>query len=196
MEPLKIFTIGHSKRTTEEFLKVLKAHNIGAIIDVRSVPFSRHAPQFNTDVISEKLSENGIVYFFCGKRLGAKIEDPDLYSEGIVDFEKVKMKDFFQKGLDIVEKYAKRLNVALMCSELDPIRCHRTILVSKALQDRGHNIIHLINENKIETQKDIENQMLEQYYPGGQNTLFAHLSKDKLKSCYINKNKEVGYKMR
>ena len=79
-----IYTIGHSTHTSEAFLELLRKHNVTAVADVRSAPFSRFNPQFNKDALQGTLGEHGIKYVFLGRELGARSDDPACYENGRV----------------------------------------------------------------------------------------------------------------
>jgi len=81
-----IYTIGHSNHSAEYFLKLLKQHNISAVVDVRSSPYSRRNPQFKYKSLATFLNDNSIAYVYLGKELGARPEDPNCYINGRVSF--------------------------------------------------------------------------------------------------------------
>ncbi|WIY27382.1 DUF488 domain-containing protein [Parasedimentitalea psychrophila] len=154
VERLKIFTIGHSTQTFESFVKLLKTHSITAIGDVRSSPYSRHAPQFNTDALKMALKESEIAYVFLGKELGARSDDSSCYVGNAVSYEKLAQTSLFQNGIKRVVDGSARYRVALMCSERDPTECHRTILVSKVLEERGAKVNHILGSGQLESHRD------------------------------------------
>ena len=85
----EIYTIGHSSYTQEQFLELLLQYQINCIVDVRSIPYSKYASQFNKEEIKRFLKNRSIYYVFMGKELGARREDRNLYTnEGYLDFEK------------------------------------------------------------------------------------------------------------
>ena len=137
-----IFTVGHSSHKINHFLKLLQMHSVNCLIDVRSRPYSKYAPQFNMDKIQDILNNNHIHYIFMGKELGAKREDRTLYtSEGYLDFEKVRETSLFISGIDRIKNgLEKGYNIALMCTEKDPIDCHRNILVARELYKHNYSI--------------------------------------------------------
>lgn len=125
-----LYTIGHSNHEIETFINLLKSHNISAVCDVRSAPYSRYAPQFNYEAIREELRRKGIQYVYLGKELGPRSDDPDCYEDGKVEYGRLAQTDIFQEGLKRVNKGVQSFRVALMCAEKDPANCHRTILVA------------------------------------------------------------------
>ena len=140
-----VYTVGHSNHPIEEFLKLLVKHNINCVCDVRSMPYSRFTEQYNRENIKEYLSEHNIKYLFFGEEFGARREEKGLLTDGMVDFEKVAKNEKFIKGINRIEKgLEKGYRIALMCTEKEPIECHRTILVSRNLYLKGMVILHTI----------------------------------------------------
>lgn len=127
----EVFTVGHSTHSVEHFIGLLKQHDVAAIADVRSKPYSRMNPQFNRDDLKETLGERGIAYVFLGKELGARSEDQACYHAGKVRYDLLAQTDLFNRGLERVREGARSLVLALMCAEKDPLACHRTILIAR-----------------------------------------------------------------
>ncbi len=135
-----IFTVGHSTHSAELFLALLRQHQVVAVADVRSSPFSQFNPQFNREPLEQCLKANGIRYVFLGKELGARSEDRSCYLDGRVQYGRLAQTPLFQSGLDRVLQGAAKYRVALMCAEKEPLECHRTLLVAKALAERGQPV--------------------------------------------------------
>ena len=197
----KLFTIGHSNLTIDEFIELLKKYYINCVIDVRSTPYSKYAPQFNLNEIKNELNKNEIYYIFMGDELGARRKDISLYTkEGYVDFEKTSKSSLFLKGVErVIEGIKKGYNIALMCTEKDPLDCHRNILVARAFYELGYNIDNIIGDSTVESQEKIEQRLLDLYFPDRyQVTIFELLScnkeeKDLVNEAYILRNKDIGY---
>jgi uncharacterized protein (DUF488 family) len=128
----QIFTIGHSTDTIETFIEYLKRHQIDTVVDVRSIPYSRFASQFNKEDLSASLKEKNIFYIPMGNNLGGRYTERELlFEDGKVDFSKVVLTDRFQEGIYRVETGIKKgYKIVLMCSEKNPIECHRFSLIS------------------------------------------------------------------
>jgi uncharacterized protein (DUF488 family) len=148
---VNIYTVGHSNHPIEKLLSVLQQHDITAIADVRSTPYSRRNPQFNTKQLAAVLETNGIAYVFLGKELGARSEDPTCYDAGKVQYPRLAQTPAFNRGIERVLAGAERYRVALMCAEKEPLDCHRTVLVSRALEARDATVIHILADGSIET---------------------------------------------
>ena len=123
-----LYTIGHSNHPLERFLELLQMHGITVIADVRSVPLSRFAPQFNQKNLLETLPSIGCRYIFLGKELGGKRQD--------MTDEKVLALPIFQEGCERLLREVTDNRVALLCSEKDPAKCHRAYWIAKALCNR------------------------------------------------------------
>jgi uncharacterized protein (DUF488 family) len=159
--PITVYTVGHSTHTTEEFLDLLERNGVTAIADVRSSPFSRHNPQFNKDTMSGELKKRGIAYVFVGKELGARSEDPTCYTGGRVRYDRLAQTSIFKAGIDRVLSGAQKYRIALMCAEKEPLDCHRTLLVSRALERLGVSIIHILSDGSTEAQPQTMARLLD-----------------------------------
>jgi uncharacterized protein (DUF488 family) len=156
-----IFTIGHSTHSIDEFVRLLSGFNITAIADVRSLPFSRRAPQFNRRVFEAHLKAAGLEYRFFGKTLGGRPKDGKLYIRGTANYEAMAQTATFKEGVDRVIKGSGKHRLALMCAELDPIECHRCLLVGRALSERRYPVNHVLPDGTVQTQLDVEERLLD-----------------------------------
>jgi uncharacterized protein (DUF488 family) len=118
MEKKPLYTIGHGNRKPEDFLAMLKDFGIEYLIDVCSQPYSKFNPQSNQNELKFFLEMNGIIYVFMGDTIGGRPTDTSCYDkEGKVDYEAVKMKEFFLNGINRLKTaYNKDINVVIMCS--------------------------------------------------------------------------------
>ena len=156
-----VYTIGHSTHSAEAFLALLRQHGVEALADVRSSPFSRFNPQFNREPLEQCLKANSIRYVFLGKELGARSDDRSCYLDGRVQYGRLAQTPVFQSGLDRVLHGAARYRVALMCAEKEPLECHRTLLVAKALAARGQSVLHIHADGHLETHEAALERLLE-----------------------------------
>jgi uncharacterized protein (DUF488 family) len=151
-----IFTIGHSNLDLEAFIKLLKDNDIKVLVDVRSDPYSRFASQFNKENIQKAIQANDMKYLFLGNELGGKPEGPDFYdSDGYVLYSRVADSPPFVEGIKRLIKGIKQYWVAIMCSEENPISCHRRLLVGRVLADYGVNILHIRSDGRIQSEDDV-----------------------------------------
>lgn len=155
--PAELFTIGHSTHAVEHFVGLLQQHGVNVVCDVRSQPHSRRNPQYNRAAIAGALKKQGIKYLFLGKELGARSDNPDYYDvDGRVQFKKLAADPRFRQGLDRLRRGAqKKYAIALMCAEMDPITCHRMILVARQLRSE-FSIKHIREHGAIETHEQAE----------------------------------------
>jgi uncharacterized protein (DUF488 family) len=147
----KLFTIGHSTHTMSRLIALLKLHEVSALCDVRSQPYSRINPHFNREPLKESLKEAGIVYVFLGSELGARTSDKSCYEDGRVKYERIARTRLFSKGLDRIEDGLNKYQISLMCAEKEPLNCHRTILVARQLELRGIPVAHIHSDGTLET---------------------------------------------
>lgn len=196
-----LYTVGHSKHSLQHFLKILRLNNISCIVDVRSMPFSKICPQFNQDNFKKFLNENGIYYIFMGKEFGARREDKNLYTnEGYLDFEKTANSKDFIEGVERISKGLKKdFRIAFMCTEKDPINCHRNILVAHEFQKNNYEIQNILADGTIESQQHLEQRLLNIYFPNRfQIDLFENSKenlneKELINKAYKLRNKDIGY---
>jgi len=157
-----IYTIGHSNHPLDRFIALLKQHDINALCDVRSDPYSRVNPQFNRDALKGMLWKNGITYIFFGKELGARSEDPSCYVQGKVQYDCLARTALFRKGIDSLLERMQGCRLAIMCAEKDPLDCHRTILVARHLDNIGIAVEHILPDGNLETHQKTIARLLRQ----------------------------------
>ena len=155
-----IWTIGHSNHSARRFIDLLQGAGIDCVADVRSTPFSRRNPQFSQKALASSLKDVGIEYWFLGDALGARPKDPDCWDDGKVSYARIAASAAFQEAIHalIDESHAKR--IALMCAEKEPLDCHRTILVGRALAQRDTELGHIHADGRIEPHADLEERLL------------------------------------
>ena len=162
---MNCFTIGHSNHTFEDFLGLLKKHNVDCVVDVRSAPYSKYAGWFNKREIQASLGDNNVQYIFMGQELGGKRDDQAVKGDdGAVDFNKVVRTKDFQDGIDrVVMGLNKGFVIALMCAEKEPTKCHRFFLVSNELSQRGVSVTHILSDGESVSHEELEARILEAY---------------------------------
>lgn len=147
-----IWTIGHSTRTFEEFLLMLKDFHIELLADIRTFPGSKRYPHFNKENLAKALPSEGIVYQHFPELGGRRKAKPDSHNtawrhaafKGYADHMET---EEFALGIDRLMGEATRYRTAYMCSEAVWWRCHRS-LVSDYLKVRGWNVIHIMDVGK------------------------------------------------
>ncbi len=140
-----IFTIGHGDHDFASVAALLRGNGVGVIADVRSVPYSRHAPEFTKDELTRRTAEFNLAYRWLGDRLGGRSDDPALLRNGEPDWERIAASDRFAAGMTELEGLAASSTIALLCSELDPTHCHRATLIAPALESRGYEVHHILD---------------------------------------------------
>jgi uncharacterized protein (DUF488 family) len=156
-----LYTIGHSNHPIDEFVRLLGANAVTAVADVRSQPYSRRHPQFNKDRLAATLRQHNIAYVFLGKELGARSDDPSCYEGGKVQYQRLAATALFNSGIQRVLAGAEKYRVALMCAEKEPLNCHRTLLVSRALEKAGATIVHLLSDGSAESQDQTMSRLID-----------------------------------
>jgi uncharacterized protein (DUF488 family) len=158
----ELFTVGHSNHSLDYFLELLLAHQVSAVADVRSIPYSKYSPQFNKDVLESALRDANIDYMFLGGELGASRSEDSCYIDGQAKYDRIARLPTFRSGLEKVLQGIEHYRVALMCSESDPITCHRTILVCRELKRicPGLEITHILGDGTREQQDMLEERLV------------------------------------
>ena len=183
---IMIYTIGYAGTTLDRFIEILKANKITFLIDVRSLPKSRYFYLFNDTNLSKSLAKHGIKYENWKEEFGARQDNLNFYTDGILDYDKFAKSDQFKKGVAQIKKLSNQ-NVCLMCAEIDPLNCHRAILCGREIANSGIDVIHIIakrnGETILESQSNFENRLL-------QTTKINNLSE-----AYRKQSKKIGYKL-
>ncbi len=152
-----VFTVGFSNLTPERFLSNLRTYDIQVLVDVRSRPFSRHAPQFNKDQVEGLSRHWGLRYLYLGRELGGMPEDPSFYDgQGYVLYDRVAAQPWFEAGIGQVLDYLGRGGkLALTCAEDNPRRCHRRLLLGRVLRERGIGVAHILANGSLISESEL-----------------------------------------
>ena len=200
---MEIYTIGHSNYTIEKLIDMLKYYNINCVVDIRGTPYSKYNVQFDKETIRYTLSKAGFIYIYMAKELAAKRINKQSYNEeGYSDFEKViKEKEFLERIERLKNGCNKGYNIALLGAMQEPIRCHRAILVGKALRKSGFNVKHILDDYSIASQDDIEQMLLDKYFSNRNQMTIDDLignsltREEMIEEGYRLANKEIGYRI-
>jgi hypothetical protein len=158
----QLFSIGHSNFEFDRFVQLLHGAKVSAIADVRSQPFSKWLPWSNRPNLEQVLPEHQIRYHFLGDLLGGRPQSTEVYnSDGEVNYELVRMTTAFQRGLDRLAEVVGNSRVAMLCSEEDPMDCHRGLLIAPAMKERGLPAIHVRGDGSLESQSDFEARLID-----------------------------------
>jgi uncharacterized protein (DUF488 family) len=152
MDAPLVCTIGHSTRPIDEFVALLREHGVGLVLDIRTVPRSRHNPQFNRDELPGSLEQAGIGYRHIAALGGLRHARPDSPNGGWRNASFRGYADYMQTPefaheVDELARLAGQVRCALMCAESVPWRCHRS-MVADALLVRGIPVEHIMGPGK------------------------------------------------
>ncbi len=167
-EPLAIWTVGHSNHALPDFVALLRKERIRFLVDVRSFPYSRHAPQFNREDLQEAMRHESIGYLFLGETLGGRpTRNEDYDDEGHALYWRMARHPEFAAAIDRLIAGVREHRIALLCSEADPEACHRRLLVGKVLADRGVELRHILRDGSVRAETAVD------VGTSSQETLFA-----------------------
>ena len=149
-----LWTIGHSTRSIDDFLTLLNAHGIQRLVDVRTIPRSRHNPQFNTEQFAKSLKKAGIIYLHMPQLGGLRKAKKDSVNTGwrnesFRGYADYMQTEEFWRAVEELMTYGTKQNTAVMCAEAVPWRCHRS-LIADALVSRGCEVHHIMTKTKAD----------------------------------------------
>lgn len=157
-----IYTVGHSSHTFERFLELLRAQGVEVLVDVRSQPYSKYTPYFDSDQLAKTLPHADIKYLFLGKELGGRPENSNFYDEeGHVVYARMASSPQFLTGIERLDHGARKFRVALLCGEEDPTNCHRRLLVARVMGERGFEIAHIRGDGGLQTGDELARELQE-----------------------------------
>jgi hypothetical protein len=194
----------YSDKFTKDFNEILNDEEIRVVVETMgglhpSYEFVKACLESGKSVVT---SNKELVAAYGADLLElARQENVNFYSEeGCLDFELFAQSEQFLSGVEkIKNSVEKGYNIVLLCAEKEPIQCHRTILVARAFSDLGYKIIHLMPDNQTKTQKQIEQELLNKYFPNrGKMTLFSTSvmsDEECLVEAYKIQNKKIGYRL-
>lgn len=195
-----IYSIGYTSFEINSFIDIIKEHDISCVVDVRSNPVASEYYQIYSRTSLEKiLNSKNIYYRNYALEFGARQVDYSLYKEfGYLDFDRFIKTPNFLLGINKIKKGLELgYNFVLMCAEKDPINCHRAIMVAKGFKENGIIVDHIMADNLIQSQIDIEQRLLNMYFPqrGQQNLFEEKTEEDYIKEAYRIQNSKIGYKI-
>jgi uncharacterized protein (DUF488 family) len=152
---MTIFTIGHSTHSIEDFIDTLRAYDIQLLVDVRTIPKSRHNPQFNSDVLEKNLKASGIGYVHLAGLGGLRRAKKDSLNQawkntsfrGFADYMQT---GEFEEGIVKLVELGENRKTVIMCAEAVPWRCHRS-LIGDALVVRGIEVVDIMSRHSIKS---------------------------------------------
>lgn len=178
----QFFTIGHSNHTFEACLELIRTHRVEVIVDTRSSPYSKYVPHFDKEPLQRSLEAAGIRYLYLGEELGGRPSNPAHYdATGRVLYGRLQEEPRFQSAIQRLEGGFERYRVALLCGEENPAHCHRRLLVGRVLTERGHTMLHIRGDGRLDTDEQVaaaDRKPLVDDQPA----LFAELDEDRWRS--------------
>jgi uncharacterized protein (DUF488 family) len=176
------YTLGHSNHASETWLALVRQHQIEVVVDTRSSPYSKYAPHFDKELMQRSLEQAGTRYLFLGAELGGRPANPDYYdASGHVLYSRLRDDARFKAAIARLEAGMERFRVALVCGEEDPAHCHRRLLIGRVLTERGHTMLHIRGDGRIETDETVAAASGKSLV-GVQRELFAEIEEDKWRS--------------
>lgn len=190
-----VFTVGHSNHPREHFAKdLLHLHGIAVLADVRSAPYSRFAPDFNREDLRAFLMVRDVRYVYLGDRLGGRPSDRACYENGRVRYDRVAGTESFRRGIDELLAEAASHRVAVMCSESEPLHCHRTLLVAQALDESGVAVEHIRADGSLASHAAVIDDLLVKYnLSDAQADLFPRTRAERVREAVASQAREVGF---
>ncbi len=189
-----LYTIGYASFSEKNFIETLNKYSIGAVVDVRSTPYSKRFELYDANKLQTTLKKNGIYYVFLGNGLGARPTDYTLYTDNRVDFKKVSNSNAFIDGCSRIIFGLEKFNICLLCAEKDPLTCHRTILVTKHFKilHPDVSIYHILANSNLETHQELESRLLSSYKLDSYDLLKT--PEMQLNDAYNKKEIEIAYR--
>ena len=176
------FTIGHSNHAVQAWLALLLQNGVEVVVDARSSSYSKYVPQFDKELMQRSLEESGIRYLFLGAELGGRPANPAYYdAKGRVLYSRLCDDIRFRAAIARLETGMERFRVALVCGEEDPAHCHRRLLIGRVLCERGHTMIHIRGDGRLESDETVAAETGKPLIDT-QPALFAELDEDQWRS--------------
>ena len=199
---MEIFAIGHSNYPYDKLIEMIKKYGIDCVVDIRETPYSKYNTQYNREVLRENLKSSGFTYVYMGHEFGAKRQTKESYNDdGYADFEKVIKEESFLKGIERITKGLQMgYKIVLLGAMQEPIRCHRSIMLGKYLNEKGFDVKYIMHEGNIVNQDYIEEDLLNKYFSDrNQLSIDSLLGIDKSREEMIEEgyklaNKEIGHR--
>jgi uncharacterized protein (DUF488 family) len=204
MVKFDLLSIGHSNIPAERFIAMLRSAGVHAIAEVRSAPVSRFCPWFSAKNLAPLLARDGMSYLAYGDALGGRPRDAKLYRDGTADYEAMARQPEFEAGLARLMADAARYRgkgaICLMCSEREPLECHRCLLVTRALAERKVTVGHILYDGAIEPHAATEQRLLALDGNDGNSLatgdLFPTGLNERLAAAYRRRARAVAYRAR
>ncbi|HEV2238707.1 MAG TPA: DUF488 domain-containing protein [Ktedonobacterales bacterium] len=154
--PPTVYTIGHSNHPLDTFLALLERHGIRTLVDVRSQPYSRYVTHFNREELESAVERRKVKYVFGGDELGGRPVGAEFYdAESHVRYGRVATSVWFRAGIEALLDEAALAKTAILCSEEDPIGCHRHLLIARVLAGQGVPVFHIRADDREQPEAEL-----------------------------------------
>jgi len=140
-----IYTVGHNSLSFMQFITLIQANNITHIVDIRSIPYSKHAPWSDKSRLAELLRPLKIRYTYLGHKLGGKT----IHRGQISDQHSLPPQALYDEAIGVLLQLAMRSNLTLLCAEEDPAKCHRQHVIAQTLLESGITVLHILKDGTI-----------------------------------------------
>jgi uncharacterized protein (DUF488 family) len=151
-----IWTVGHSNHELEAFFQLVSAERLTHILDIRSYPYSAHAPHFNREELQAATEAHGATYLFRGLALGGRpLRDDQYDDDGHALYGAMAQEPPFQEAVGQLVRGASEHRIGLLCSCGRPDDCHRRLLVGKVLCDHGVELRHILPDGSVRTESHV-----------------------------------------
>lgn len=188
-----VYSLGHSNLPIDRFLALLASAEVTAIADVRSSPYSKRAPWFSQRELKLSLKDKKIAYAFLGTELGGRPNQPELFNAGIADYDAMSTTETFRKGIERLIIGSEKHQIAMVCSEKDPLHCHRCLLVGRALLHHHVDTLHILHEGSLESQLAAETRLLKEENLYANDWLMPE--SERLAQAYRRRNRQVAFSL-
>lgn len=154
-------------------MDLLRMHQIEVLVDVRSQPYSKYAPHFAAPSLKPAIKAADLKYLFLGRELGGRPQEHHFYdAAGHVLYDQVAQTPLFLNGITRLEQGIQTYRVALMCAEENPNHCHRRLLVSRVLAERGIAVWHIRGDGSMQAEEELAAAERQGTHDNGQLPLF------------------------
>lgn len=187
-----IYSIGHSDLPIDRFLRLIADAGVTAIADVRTSPYSKRYPWFSRQELKGSLRDVGVSYAYLGLELGGRPADPHLLdSHGVADYDSMAKTSLYSTGIQRLYVGMQKYRIAMVCSERDPLHCHRCLMVGRTLLGVHVNAFHIHHDGRLESQSEAEQRLLVEERLDADD--FLRPVEGRLGEAYDRRRKRVAY---
>jgi len=193
----KIFTIGYSAFTINEFVNILQKNNINFVADVRSIPYSATYPDYNKNLLETYLKHYNISYQNFKNEFGARQIDEEFFTDDYLDFTKFINSEQFLTGVEEIKNLIySGYKIVLMCAEGNPENCHRCIMIAKYFYDTGYEVKHFLPDGSIINQENVDYVLVNKFFSPQLSLFERNDSEENMTNmAYRLQNKEIGFRL-